>query len=147
MGYFDYFTILKIRLLVIYSTCFCILITTINVIQTKTNMNIQRILFLGLGPQSEFDDELVWDRPLSFINPKHLILEGDSSPSLPLFISIFTFVTTSFLFTILGRFSNEGEFVAVDPQQGSRTCLATQSSSLLSSAIFSKVELRETRLG
>ena len=105
------------------------------------------MLFLGLGPQSEYDEELVCDDPLFFIKSKHLTKEGDSATSFLVFISILTFATTSFLFTILGRCSNEGALILVEPRQGSRAFLATEFSSLLSSAIFSKVEHRVGSVG
>ena len=75
-------------------------------------MHIHRILFLGLGPQREFDEELVGDNLLSFINPKHLTDEGELRDSFLDCISIFT-STTSFLLTILGLFSKVAVFIFV----------------------------------
>ena len=71
------------------------------------------MLFLGLGPQKEFDEESVCESLPSFTNPKHLPEEGESRDSFLELISIFT-STVSFLFTTLGRFANEGELMLHD---------------------------------
>ena len=68
------------------------------------------MLFLGLGPQKEFDEESLCDNLPFFTSPKHLPEEGESRDSSLEFISIFTSIV-SFRFTTLGRFANEGELM------------------------------------